>query len=289
MSQSFGQYGKHRFWEMIPGFLIWTTFVLAIVVSFVHPVAAAVFIILFDLYWTLRVAYFLIFLWSAYRKYKKTKAEAWFEKLSVRDDWQRLRHAVLLPTAGEDVSIVRDALKALEQSSYPNEKFFVVIGGEESLQEHFDGVKSAIEKEFAGRFGALAFTKHPSGLPGEIRGKGSNLKWMAGHLAKMIKEKEVRDEDVIVSAFDIDTLAHREYFAYLAYLYLTEPNPTRRSYQPVVLFSNNIWEASAPVRIAAFGTTFWLLAELVRPERLWTFSSHSMTWTMLREIGRAHV
>jgi hypothetical protein len=61
--------------------------------------------------------------------------------------------------------------------------------------------------------------------------------------------------------------------------------PERSSYQPIALFSNNIWTAPAPVRIGAFGTTFWLFGELTRPERLWTFSSHSMPWKMLRDVG----
>jgi cellulose synthase/poly-beta-1,6-N-acetylglucosamine synthase-like glycosyltransferase len=51
------------------------------------------------------------------------------------------------------------------------------------------------------------------------------------------------------------------------------------------LFSNNIWTSRAPVRIAAFGTIFWLLSELARSDRLWTFSSHSMPWKMLLDVG----
>jgi hypothetical protein len=95
----------------------------------------------------------------------------------------------------------------------------------------------------------------------------------------------VKDDDIVVSAFDIDTIAHPHYFAYLTYLYCTVENPTRSSYQPIALFSNNIWTANAPVRIGAFGTTFWLFGELARSERLWTFSSHSMPWTMLKDVG----
>jgi len=53
-------YGKHRFWEMIPGILIWTTFILAVGMSFFAPAIAVVFIIIFDLYWTLRVLYFCL-------------------------------------------------------------------------------------------------------------------------------------------------------------------------------------------------------------------------------------
>ena len=108
-----------------------------------------------------------------------------------------------------------------------------------------------------------------------------------GHRTEEMLKSEfpnLKDEDLIVSAFDVDTIAHSQYFSYLTYLYSTVENPTRCSYQPIALFSNNIWTSSAPVRIGAFGTTFWLFGELTRPDRLWTFSSHSMPWKMLKDV-----
>ncbi|MBU1348891.1 hypothetical protein KJ781_02385, partial [Patescibacteria group bacterium] len=67
--------------------------------------------------------------------------------------------------------------------------------------------------------------------------------------------------------------------------YLTVPEPTRSSFQPVALYNNNLWESPAPVRVAMFGTTFWLLTELSRPEGAITFSSHSMSLRMLADVG----
>jgi len=63
------------------------------------------------------------------------------------------------------------------------------------------------------------------------------------------------------------------------------PNPTRTAFQPVVLYNNNIWDAPLVTRIAAFGTTFWLMTDLARPDRLFTFSSHSMSLKALVDVG----
>ena len=163
----------------------------------------------------------------------------------------------------------------------------MVVAGEGRRSEHFDTIRLQIEKEFSKTFGKLMFTLHPDGLPDEIPGKGSNLNWAGHRVQEMLKEEfaSVASEDIVVSAFDVDTIVPAQYFGYLSYLYLTVPNPTRSSYQPLTLFSNNIWFATAPVRIAAFGTTFWLLTEFARPDRLWTFSSHSMPWKMLEDVG----
>src|SRR3989338_2553647 len=51
------------------------------------------------------------------------------------------------------------------------------------------------------------------------------------------------------------------------------------------MFSNNIWDSPAIMRVAATGTTFWSMSEQVRPERLLTFSSHSMPWQALVDVG----
>jgi hypothetical protein len=106
-----------------------------------------------------------------------------------------------------------------------------------------------------------------------------------------LKAKELLDslgldyKDVIASGFDCDTVTHPQYFSYLTFKYLTHPRPLRTSYQPMAFYDNNIWQSSGPVRIMAFGTTFWLMGELVRPERLSTFASHSMPFQALVDVG----
>ncbi len=285
MSEKFGQYGRHRGWEMLPGILVWGTLILAVWSSFYAPVLAIIFIITFDLYWTLRVFYFIIHVVAAYRTYQKVLATDWQSEIRKISDADRVYQAVLLPTYKEELPILQESLRSLAHSNYRGDRFLVVVGGEEGDRENFLKYQKVLTEEFRGKFAELVFTIHPKGLAGEIPGKGSNLKWMAGVLKEIIDRRAIPYADVIVSAFDVDTIAHPQYFARLAYLFLTEPNPLRSSYQPLTLFSNNIWHATAPVRIASFGTVFWLMGELVRPERMWTFSSHSMPWQMLYDVG----
>ena len=162
----------------------------------------------------------------------------------------------------------------------------LILGGEERDSERFRKNARAIMREFGDSFGRVYVLEHPEDLPDEIPGKGSNMNWCGHQMVERLKKDfpQTADANIIVSAFDIDSVAHPQYFACLTYLYCTVPNAAHTSYQPVALFSNNIWTAPAPVRIAAFGTTFWLMGELARPERLWTFSSHSMPWTMLKDV-----
>ena len=285
MAETFGQYGKHRFWEMVPGLLLWTTLTLAVFSSFFAPTVAVVFIIVFDLYWTLRVVYFLIHVSAAYYHYRKTIHVDWFAQVKAIAGWGRIHHVILLPTYQEDVSIVQTTMRSLLASAYRHDRFIVVLGGEEGDRENFERMQPVLLEEFGGQFGKLLFTLHPRGLPGEMPGKGSNLRWMEQEVQKTIDDMGLAYADVLVTAFDVDTIAHAQYFARLTQLFLTVHNPLRASYQPLALYSNNIWDANIPVRITMFGNTFWLLGELVRPERMWTFSSHSMPWQMLVDVG----
>lgn len=280
-------YGTHRGWEILPGALVWGTIIGALLFSVLAPSTAIIVIIVFDLYWLFRVVYFVIHLFAAWRAYRKALATDWEAKLKTVPHHERLRHLVFLPTYKEDVSIIRDTLKSLSKSRYDARHIFIVLAGEARDSKRFQANAAVLQREFGHTFGHIFVTEHPLDLLDEIPGKGSNLHWAGVHVAEELARVEpaLKDEDVIVSSFDVDTIAHPQYLACLAYLYGTVPDPTRASYQPVALFSNNIWTAPAPVRIAAFGTTFWLMGELARPERLWTFSSHSMPWKMLKDVG----
>lgn len=281
------KYGKMRFWEMFPGLLVWGTFAFAIGLSFFQPLFVIIAIIVFDLLWLFRVIYFNIFVIVAWTKYRITTKIDWQKRLEFIVCAQETYHLIFLPTYKEEYNIIHATLRSLSESNYDQKRMIVVLCGEESDQVRFEESSARAKAEFGLVFKKIYLTIHPRGLPDEIPGKGSNLHFAGQEMSKRLVEDypEIKDEQFIVSAFDIDTIAHPQYFSLLTYLYCTVNEPTHTSYQPVTLFSNNIWTASAPVRIGAFGTTFWLFAELSRPERLWTFSSHSMPWKMLKDVG----
>jgi len=51
------------------------------------------------------------------------------------------------------------------------------------------------------------------------------------------------------------------------------------------MFFNNIWDSPLLMRLVAMNTTFWMMMEQSKPEKLVTFSSHSMSFKTLVEIG----
>lgn len=277
--------GFYRFLEMIPGLLIWTTFIGSIVLSFIKPIWVIYFIIAFDFLWLLRVSYFIFYITISFVKFKKAQKIDWFAKIKGIKDWKKLYHIIYLPTAGESLEVLRTTLNSFIDSTYPNDKMIVVIGGEGRMSDDFFPKAEVIKKEYGDKFYKLLITVHPDGLEGEMKGKGANAHWMGHRSKELVDQLQIPYDNLIVSYFDSDTCVHPKYFAHLTYKYLTHLNPTRVSYQPTVNYNNNIWDAPAAMRVTAFGTVFWLLTELMRPERMQTFSSHSMSFRALVDVG----
>lgn len=277
---------QYRLLEIIPGVLVWSTYLSAIAVSFIKPLWAIYFIIIFDIYWLTRVMYLSVYLVHSWKKYKKIISQDWFKILkNEKSEWKDYIHLIFLPTYKEPFEVIDKSFASLAACQFDLKKMVVILAGEERDEEHFKTVIEQVKQKYGEIFLDLIFTIHPKNLPNEIPGKGSNLNYAGNKILPYVKSKPWPIENIIVSSFDIDTRPHEQYFAYLTYKYLQMEDPTKVSYQPLAIYNNNIWETPAPIRIIAYSTTFWLLTDLARPERLFTFSSHSMSLKMLIDVG----
>lgn len=280
-----------RAFEFIPGILSWGTILLIVLFSWGLPAAAAIFIILFDIYWLLKTLYFSLHLRSSFRMMRKNMARDWIGALDAGEgarkaSWREVFHVVMFPMYEEPLSIVRETFAALARAHYPKDKLIVVLAIEERAGKSAQETARAIEAEFGGAFFRFLVTTHPKDLEGEIPGKGSNETWAMRQVQRdIIDPLGIPYERILVSVFDVDTQISPEYFGILTYKFLTVPHPQRSSFQPVPLFTNNIFVAPALARVIAFSSTFWHMIQQARPERLTTFSSHSMPFRALVEVG----
>lgn len=274
-----------RIYEIIPGSLVWATFIICIGLSFLAPIWAIYLIIVLDVYWVIRIWYLFAYLIASFVNYQKAKKTDWKAKLLKLDNWEKYIHLVSLPTYKEPYEVVKATIQKLVDVDYPKDKIIIVLGGEERDENNFNSIAERIKIDFGDKFFDFITTLHPKDLPDEIPGKGSNMHYIGRYMANYFKEKNIDYDKVIISMFDIETWAHPQYFNCLTYKYLTVDNPEHYSYQPLILFNNNIWKTNPLVRVAAHSTTFWLLTDLSRVERLFTFSSHSMSFKTLVEVG----
>ena len=276
----------YRLLEIFPGFLSWGTLISAILLSWLAPVVVAIFIILFDLYWLLKVSYLAFHQVVSFLQMEKNLKIDWLEKLSQIKNWQRIYHLIILPCYKEKKELIEESLNALLYTQYPKDKLLVVLATEERAGKEIQKTAKEIEKKFKNQFLKFLITTHPKNLPDEIAGKGSNVAWAIKKTKeKIIEPLKIATENIIVSDFDIDTKPYPKYFACLTFYYLTAKNPQKSSYQPIPIYNNNIWQVPAFSRVVATSGTFWQMMQQERPEILVTYSSHSMPFKILEEVG----
>ncbi len=285
----------YRFLEMLPGLMTWASFVGAILLSYFKPIWVSIFIIVFVIYWLSKTIYFSFHMRVSYRRMKQNKKIDWPDKLNGLNifskdlsinHWQEIYHLVVLPMYKEPYEVVRDSLKSLLATDYPKEKMIVFLAQEERAGSDFNNeLAQKINQEFQNSFCRFSITVHPKDRPGEIAAKSSNETWAARKGEELISGLNIPFEKIIFSSFDIDTVVSPNYFSCLTYHYLTTPKPLRTSFQPIPLFLNNVWQAPGISRIFSFSSSFWHLINQERPEKLITFSSHSMPFRALVDVG----
>jgi len=276
----------YRFFEILPGALSWLTLIAVVVFSWLRPLWMAFFIIAFMVYWFIRTIYFSFHLRACYRRMKEGEKKDWIKDVRQIKGWEKIYHIAVLAMYKEPLEIVRESMRALADCDWPNKQMIVVLTYEEKGKPGGEKVAKAIEKEFRNKFFKVLVTCHPKGLPYDIPGKGSNETWGARMAKKeIIDPLKIPYENIIYSSFDVDTKVFPKYFSCLAYKYLTTKDSVRCSFQPIPLFINNIWETPLISRVFSFSATFWQMMSQERPEKLITFSSHSMSFKALVDVG----
>ncbi|MGB9598814.1 MAG: hypothetical protein ACPLZH_03155, partial [Minisyncoccales bacterium] len=283
----------YRIFEIIPGATCWLTLIGCFLVSYFKPFLAAILIISFVIYWLLRVVYFSFHLASCYKTMRKNEKIDWIEKLKQLptakyqipiENWQEIYHLVIIPSYKESYEILRDTFFSLSEVDYPKEKMIVVLSIEERAGKEGEKIGEKIKEEFEKKFFKFVLTFHPKDLPGEIAAKGSNDAWASKKGKEIIDEFKIPYKNVIVTSLDADTKIFPKYFSCLTYYFLTTKDPLHCSFQPVPLFLNNILQSPPISRIFAFSASFWEMMCQERPEKLKTFSSHSMSFKALVDV-----
>ncbi|HEY9594761.1 MAG TPA: glycosyltransferase family 2 protein [Spirochaetia bacterium] len=199
--------------------------------------------------------------------------------------WKAIRHLVIIPIAREGREIFEPGIAQMTRSRFPSEHIVVIFAVEGRAGDEVKRNAQAVRRAWRRKFLDFLVVIHPDGVPGEARVKGANATCAAKAGAAWCAKHGVALENVIVSCFDADTVVSPDYFSCLTYQFVACPDRARASFQPIPVYQNNFWEAPAFARILDVGSTFSQLTQSTDPAALVTFSSHSMSFKALVEIG----
>ena len=213
-------YLLYRFYEILPGFLSWLTIILAVVCSYLIPIYTAIFIIAFDVFWLLKTAYLSLHLKANWKRIKEHMSANWTEKL-IHFKYDHIYHMIMLPFYKEDERLIDKTLKSLLDCEYNSKRLIIVLAAEERAGEEPLEIAGRMKKKYGKLFGHFIVTVHRDGIEGEMAGKGSNISYAAEEARKLVLDKKkLSYDDVLVSAFDIDTVVYSQYFACLTWMFL---------------------------------------------------------------------
>ncbi len=203
----------------------------------------------------------------------------------VHRSYRDFYHLIVVPFVDESFEVLRSTFEALAEVQYPKDRMMIVLASEERAGDDAQKTAKEVEEKFGNIFAKFFITVHPDGLPGEIKGKSANASFAVSSLVPTLEGLGIKQDEVLISNLDSDTIVHPQYFTRVMYEFLTNDKPYRRSYQPIAIYNNNIWDSPAFIRVVSVSNSFWQFTESSRPDRLRTFSSHTMTLKALVEIG----
>jgi hypothetical protein len=280
---------KIRLWEILPGALTWSAILLPFILSFIAPATVVIFILLFDLYWVYKSLIMGWHLLTGYNVMQRHLKFDWTNKLKslkpdkLTPDWNKIFNVIILATYQEELATLEPSIQSVINSGFPSERMVFVLATEARDRARARRIAKILKKKYGHKIKEFLVTEHPI-IPGEVKGKGANVTWAARQVSRWVRSQKIDPEDVIVTTADADTRFHKKFFDCLTYKFVSSPSRHRRSFQPIPIYSNNIWQATVFARILAFGSSFWQLIESTRPWRLINFSTHSMSLKTLEQI-----
>jgi hypothetical protein len=301
----------YRFFETVPGILSWTVLITPVVLSFINPLLAAYFILAYLLIWFIKALVLNVRMVQGYSKLNQHMSYDWQNMLSQLDNpdsafeqyeegisppWHRnhlirqksrptnevisvsdLYQVVIVAVYNETEDIVGPTIESLTKVAFDPKKLIIVIAYEERGGPEVGKMVTRLEKKYSKYFYSLNGVMHPKDIPNEVIGKGGNITYAGKWIEKYLKKEKIQPKNAIVTTLDSDNRPHPQYFAALTYAYIACPDPIHASFQPISIFTNNIWDVPAPMRVIATGNSFWNIVLALRPHMLRNFASHSQS------------
>ena len=196
----------------------------------------------------------------------------------------QLFNAVIIATYNESYDVLAPTIKTVIDTTYDNKKIILTLAYEERGGQSTKDTAIRLQKEFGDKFYAFNLSEHPKDIPDEVIGKGGNITHAGRFLKGWLQKEGIKSKDVIITTLDSDNRPHATYFDYVTYEYIINEDRKNLAYQPISLFTSNIWDAPAPMRVIATGNSFWNIISSMRPHTLRNFASHSQPMDALEEM-----
>lgn len=297
----------YRFLERLPAILSWSLLATPIILSQISARATAFFILGYLLMWFCRAIGLNFRVLQGWRNTQQHQRYNWTKMLDDLENRQptiknpawharnierlseypapvkpsEVIHTLMIAVYNESQDIVEPTIKSVLASNYDMKKVILLIAYEERGGEATRKLVTHLIREYGSQFMYAEAIEHPKDIEGEVIGKGGNITYAGRKHQQWLKDNNIDPQRVILTTLDSDNRPHKNYLPALAYTYCLCPEPKNISFQPIAMYTNNIWDAPALMRVIATGNSFWNIILTMRPHLIRNFSAHAQSMEAL--------
>ncbi|CAG8515378.1 1289_t:CDS:2 [Ambispora gerdemannii] len=165
-------------------------------------------------------------------------------------------HAFVIPNYEEPEPLLRDTIKRLAQHRNSSTTYVIVLAMEASETNHAEKAAN-LKNTFEGSFREFIITVHPKDVPGESKGKGSNVAYAARMACAELVRNGFDKRNVVFTITDSDSAIPELYIRHVERALTESDDPYATICSPPIFFSRNALDVPAAVRVLAEKVGFW--------------------------------
>ncbi|KAI9489462.1 hypothetical protein BDB00DRAFT_843008 [Zychaea mexicana] len=205
------------------------------------------------------------------------------EKLQYYED-PRFMHAFIIPNYCEPEGLLRDTIGRLANHRNAQTHYIIILAMEQS-EAGYEEKGRRIQEAFAGQFLQFIVTGHPADIPGESRGKGSNVAYAARYGCSELSDRIDRRR-VILTVTDSDSAIPELYVREMEDALNKADNPYHLLLAPPIFFSRNCFEVPAAVRVTDITWSAMVMANLGNSRGIaFPCSTYSLSMVLAERVG----
>ncbi|KAJ8655307.1 hypothetical protein O0I10_008996 [Lichtheimia ornata] len=207
------------------------------------------------------------------------------EKLYHDDnDTSSYIHAFIIPNYCEPEGLLCDTINRLASHRHAQTHYVIILAMEAS-EAGYEIKGQRLQERFEGRFLQFIVTGHPADIPGESRGKGSNVAYAARHGSLELSERIDRRR-VIFTVTDADSAIPELYVCEVEKELNRVDDPYNVLLAPPIFFSRNCFEVPAAVRVADITWSAMVMSNLGNARGLaFPCSTYSVSLALAERVG----
>ncbi|CEP13421.1 hypothetical protein [Parasitella parasitica] len=204
--------------------------------------------------------------------------------LNPQDD-SHFIHAFIVPNYAEPEALLRDTIKRLANHKNAQTNYVIILAMEAS-EVNYEQKSNSLADYFKDSFLQFIVTAHPADIPGETRGKGSNVAYAARHGCAQMLQRGIDRRRVILTVSDSDSSIPELYTNEVEKAFNRAEDPYFLLFAPPIFFSRNCYEVPAAVRMTDITWSAMVMSSLSNSAGLsFPCSTYSLSMVLAERVG----